>query len=96
MNSIIKVKILCVACRKDCGEALFVINEHLQMCFDCVDIAKQKADEWRENEEAKEVTALSAIIERTFVRYDRGKAMDLANEIYSAGYRKLTEEGKNA
>lgn len=91
----IKVKIICATCRKDCGEALFVINDHLQLCFDCVDIAKQKADEWRKNAEVREITALSVIIERTFTDYSRDKAMTLAGDIYSAGYRKLTEDDNN-
>lgn len=91
----IKVKILCSARRKDCGEAMFIVNDHLQLCFDCVDIAKQKADEWRKKEDTKEITALSVIIERTFVHYDREKAMNLAGEIHSAGYRKLTENHDN-
>lgn len=91
----IKVKILCSACRQDCGEAMFIINDRLQLCFDCVDIAKQKADEWRKKAEAREITALSVIIERTFTDYSRDKAMTLAGDIYSAGYRKLTEDDNN-
>ena len=91
----IKVKILCAACSKDCGEALFAISDHLQLCFDCVDTAKQKADEWRKNAEVREITALSVIIERTFTDYSRNKAMTLAGDIYSAGYQKLTEDDNN-
>lgn len=91
----IKVKIICTACRKDCGEAMFAISDHLQLCFDCVDTAKQKADEWRKNAEVREITALSVIIERTFTDYSRDKAMNLAGDIYSAGYRKLTGDDNN-
>ncbi|MEY0014612.1 ClpX C4-type zinc finger protein [Providencia rettgeri] len=87
-----KERNICSACGKDVGVSKLVVAGDVNICFECVDLAKEIADKERERLSKKEIERIAAVIsagEKGLIDLGMATAYMYAERLYKAGYRKV-------
>lgn len=85
-------KDVCNLCDKEVGKDNLITSKNANICFDCSDLAKEIADEKRNEIAEKEIERMVAIIsadDKGFIDMGMANAYAYAKRLYDAGYRKV-------
>lgn len=87
-----KARNICSACGKDVGVSKLVVAGNVNICFDCLDLAKEVADEKRKEIAEKEIQQMAKDLSTSdagLVDMGMATARAHAERLYKAGYRKV-------
>ncbi|MFF0982893.1 hypothetical protein EKQ45_16700 [Proteus vulgaris] len=81
-----KARNICSACGEDVGVANLIVAGNVNICFECVDLSKQRADKKRNEAAEKEIKDMARLIEAHALKNDSAY---ISRFLYQAGYRKV-------
>ncbi|MBQ0268514.1 hypothetical protein [Providencia huaxiensis] len=85
-----KERNICSACGEDVGVSKIIVAGNVNICFECVDLSKQRADKKRNEVAEKEIEQMYAdMIKSDDPPYGMPDSKTYAERLYKAGYRKV-------
>lgn len=84
-----KARNICSACGEDVGVANLIVAGNVNICFECIDLSKQRADKKRNEVAEKEIQQMASEMIKILCCADMSIARNYAGRIYKAGYRKV-------
>lgn len=94
-----KARNVCSACGKDVGVVNLIVAGNVNICFECVDLSKQRADKKRNEVAEKKIQQMANDLSLANVNTEKGNfdiadtgmatAYMYAERLYKAGYRKV-------